>query len=106
VPVAALVGRLPARAKATGRLADVDILRGAQWIEGLVAAPNTLKLLSGTAEVQTVDGAKFVLADGNSLHLRLSGNAPELRVYVETASAATAQILLQNAMIEARNALR
>lgn len=106
VPVAGLVGRLPARAKATGRLADVDILRGAQWIEGLVAAPNTLKLLSGTAEVQTVDGAKFVLADGNSLHLRLSGNAPELRVYVETASTATAQILLQNAMIEARNALK
>ncbi len=38
------------------------------------------------------------------LHLRLSGNAPELRVYVETASN-TAQILLQNAMIEARNTL-
>jgi len=106
VTVAELVGRLPARAKATGRLADVDTSRGARWIEGLVAAPNTLQLLSNTAQVETVDGAKFVLADGNSLHLRLSGNAPELRVYVETSSAASAQSLLQNAMSEARNALR
>ena len=103
--VADLVGKLPARAKATGRIADVDTLRGARWIEGLVAAPNTLKLLSSTAQVETVDGAKFVLADGNSLHLRLSGNAPELRLYVETSSAASAAILLKNAMIEARNAL-
>ena len=103
--VADLVRKLPARAKATGRIADVDTSRGARWIEALVAAPNTLKLLSGTAQVETVDGAKFVLADGNSLHLRLSGNAPELRVYVETSSASSAQNLLQNAMIEARNAL-
>ncbi len=105
VAVSEMVAKLPARAKATGRLADVDTSRGARWIEGLVAAPNTLKLLRETAEVQTVDGAKFVLADGNSLHLRLSGNAPELRVYVETSNAASAQTLLQNAMIEARNAL-
>ncbi|RYE84928.1 MAG: phosphomannomutase, partial [Hyphomicrobiales bacterium] len=67
--------------------------------------PNTLKILRGTAEVETTDGAKFVLSDGNSLHLRLSGNAPELRVYVETSTPATAQALLHNAMAEARNAL-
>lgn len=100
-----IVGTLPARAKATGRLADVDIGRSQLWIEKLVAAPKSLTLLDKTEEVQTVDGAKFVLADGNSLHLRLSGNAPELRVYVETASAASAQILLESAMREARNAL-
>lgn len=105
-PVAALVARLPARAKATGRIADVDTQRGRKWIDALVARPDALQLLSQTEDIQTVDGAKFVLADGNSLHLRLSGNAPELRVYVETSSPATARILLQNAMDEARIALK
>jgi phosphomannomutase len=105
VSVAELVATLPARAKATGRIADVDTQRGRVWIEQLVASPKSLELLDKTEDVQTVDGAKFMLADGNSLHLRLSGNAPELRVYVESSNDATAQILLQNAMAEARAAL-
>lgn len=105
VQVADLVAELPPRAKATGRIADVDTLRSARWIETLVATPSRLQALRTTAEIQTVDGAKFVLADGDSLHLRLSGNAPELRVYVETSTPASAQILLQNVIAEARNAL-
>ncbi|HEY9010131.1 MAG TPA: phosphomannomutase [Devosia sp.] len=105
VPVADLVAELPARAKATGRISDVDTVRSAQWIDGLVATPHRLQALKNTAEIQTVDGAKFMLDDGNSLHLRLSGNAPELRVYVETSTPASAQILLQNVIAEARDAL-
>ena len=85
-PVSALVAGLPARAKATGRLADIDTHRSKAWIERLVASPGMLPLLRETQNIQTVDGAKFVLADGNSLHLRLSGNAPELRLYVETSN--------------------
>lgn len=104
--VAELVATLPARAKATGRIADVDTQRGRVWIEQLVASPKSLGLLDKTENIQTVDGAKFLLADGNSLHLRLSGNAPELRVYVESSSDDMAQILLQDAMAEARAALR
>lgn len=104
-PVAALVAQLPPRAKATGRIPEIDTARGRLWIEQLVAAPKRLALLEKTADIQTVDGAKFMLADGNSLHLRLSGNAPELRVYVETSTPATAQTLLQTAMAEARIAL-
>jgi phosphomannomutase len=104
-PVADLVARLPPRAKATGRIADVDTARGKVWIESLVTTPGRLTLLRNTADVETIDGAKFVLADGNSLHLRLSGNAPELRVYVETSNAASAQSLLRDAMAEARIAL-
>ena len=69
-----------------GRIADVDTQRGKVWIERLVASPKSLRLLDKTEDIQTVDGAKFMLADGNSLHLRLSGNAPELRVYVESSS--------------------
>ena len=104
-PVSALVAGLPARAKATGRLADIDTHRSKAWIERLVASPGMSPLLKETLNIQTVDGAKFVLIDGNSLHLRLSGNAPELRVYVETSSPASAQLLLRDAMAEARSAL-
>jgi phosphomannomutase len=103
--VSELVEKLPARAKATGRLADVDTQRSRAWIESLVAAPTRLRMLQKTADIQTVDGAKFVLTDGDSLHLRLSGNAPELRVYVETSNPDSARILLNNALEEARNAL-
>jgi phosphomannomutase len=104
-PVSALVAGLPPRAKATGRLPDIDTHRSKAWIERLVASPGMLPLLKETQNIQTVDGAKFVLVDGNSLHLRLSGNAPELRVYVETSSPDSAELLLRDAMAEARIAL-
>jgi phosphomannomutase len=103
--VSQLVADLPPRAKATGRLQDVDTRLSQIWIDRLVAAPSSWDLLRGTSSVQTVDGAKFMLEDGNSLHLRLSGNAPELRVYVETANPRSAEVLLQNALKKARTAL-
>lgn len=103
--VAQLVAELPPRAKATGRLQDVDTRLSQIWIDRLVETPASWDILAGTSHIQTVDGAKFTLSTGDSLHLRLSGNAPELRVYVETANAHSAESLLQNVLKTARIAL-
>ncbi|QEL25429.1 phosphomannomutase [Bosea sp. F3-2] len=40
------------------------------------------------------DGLRLTLADGGTVHFRASGNAPELRVYVEAATPALAEALL------------
>jgi len=48
----------------------------------------------GTVGVDAIDGVRFVLADGSVVHFRASGNAPELRCYVEAKDAARASALL------------
>ncbi len=42
--------------------------------------------------LETIDGVKLLFASGNAVHYRASGNAPELRCYVE----ATTQMKRQN----------
>lgn len=42
------------------------------------------------------DGLRLTLGDGATVHFRASGNAPELRVYVEAADQAGAEALLQD----------
>lgn len=47
------------------------------------------------AGVSAIDGVKVHFVEGGSMHFRASGNAPELRCYVEAASLAEAQRLLE-----------
>ena len=44
------------------------------------------------------DGLRLTLDDGMSIHFRASGNAPELRVYVEASSLEDAEALLREGM--------
>ena len=48
--------------------------------------------------IDTTDGTRVITARGDVIHFRRSGNAPELRCYVETGSAQATQALL-SAMI-------
>jgi len=105
VSLADLTQILPRRAKATGRVANIDTTQAQLWINGLIATPSALPQLVHTAKIETLDGAKFVLGDGSSLHFRLSGNAPELRCYVECDSPELARIGLEQALEQARLAL-
>ena len=50
------------------------------------------------AALNLTDGLRISLAGGGTLHLRPSGNAPELRVYVEGNDARAAESLLQTAL--------
>lgn len=51
------------------------------------------------AAVDHTDGVRITLVDGDILHLRPSGNAPELRIYTEAATAAASAAL--NARVRA-----
>jgi len=46
------------------------------------------------ADSSEIDGLRFVLASGDVIHYRPSGNAPELRCYTEASSPARADELL------------
>lgn len=57
------------------------------------------------ARLDLTDGLRMILTDGGVIHIRPSGNAPELRVYIETDSKAAAQALLGQALAQLRAAL-
>ena len=66
-----------------------------------------LSVFDGTAgEVDRTDGLRVTLADGRIVHLRPSGNAPELRFYAEAGSAAAAQATLATGLEALANALK
>ncbi|OYR08556.1 phosphomannomutase [Brucella thiophenivorans] len=55
---------------------------------------------------ETIDGVKLFFASGNAVHYRASGNAPELRCYVEAATEEKAAELLTIGLEIARNATK
>ncbi|WP_297970630.1 phosphomannomutase [uncultured Amaricoccus sp.] len=90
--LSALAGDLPERATDSGRLQEVDVAAAGRLLDGLAGSrAAATALLSGLAEgeltaVDTLDGVRMRLASGEIVHLRLSGNAPELRCYGEAAT--------------------
>jgi phosphomannomutase len=57
------------------------------------------------SSVDLTDGVRMVSSEGRVLHYRASGNAPELRCYVEAAGDAEAEALLATGLSRARNYL-
>lgn len=55
---------------------------------------------------ETIDGVKLFFATGNAVHYRASGNAPELRCYVEAATEEQAAQLLTMGLEIARKATK
>ena len=105
--VAGLVEALPARRTATDRLQDVpraasDVLVARLIAGDLSVLPDGLGELAG---VDTTDGARMTFESGVIVTLRPSGNAPELRVYVEAGSDAEARALLAEALERVRSAI-
>lgn len=54
------------------------------------------------AEVDRLDGVRMIGSDGAIVHFRASGNAPELRCYVEEMTEAHAKALLEMSLAKAR----
>lgn len=96
--LAELVATLPVRPALSDRLTEVPTERTQALLARLVedAAFQAAFLASvGTVEsLATIDGPRFVLAGGDVVHYRPSGNAPELRCYVEGATPERAAELL------------
>ena len=107
--LAALVDRLELPAARSDRLADVPPERGQAFLERLVASWGTssLSALAGGSDMNltTLDGPRVRFANGEILHYRGSGNAPELRCYVEAATEARAEVLLDEGLAIARRAI-
>ena len=102
VPVGDLAGDLPKRVMRADRLKDVAPEAGKRLVAEL-ATSGDLRARFGDdlmepATIDTTDGTRLVAKDGTIVHFRQSGNAPELRCYVETDSAKTTQAVLSMTM--------
>lgn len=90
VPLSGLLSGLPERFTASDRLTEIDTAISRELIEKLTDSPDQLltllKLDGELVGVNTIDGFRATLSSGNVVHLRPSGNAPELRCYVEAGS--------------------
>jgi phosphomannomutase len=93
VSVSRLLDGLPQRFTASDRLEDFPTALSKQHIGALIqggapviaqAFPN----LGAVRDVSTVDGLRITFASDEIVHLRASGNAPELRCYTEAATEA------------------
>ncbi len=104
-----LVAKLPARFTSSDRLANVDVAATRAHLAAIEARPQLAQKLLSTAkslvDVSTLDGLRLTFTNGDILHLRLSGNAPELRCYAEAASPEAAQQLVTTALCKVSDAI-
>jgi len=107
--VAALVASQPPRFTAADRLQEVPT----EVSKALVSELDTNKAkladfigkMDGVpAGIDRTDGLRITLTDGRIVHLRPSGNAPELRLYVEADSVDAARAALAQGLDVLRDA--
>ncbi|WP_226627661.1 phosphomannomutase [Alloyangia pacifica] len=63
------------------------------------------QLSAAEAACDLTDGVRMTLPDGRIVHVRPSGNAPELRLYVEASDRAGAEELMERGLVELRCAV-
>ncbi|MFB2721102.1 phosphomannomutase [Shewanella xiamenensis] len=98
-PLSNLIANLPQRYTASDRLQQVPTEWSRDFITKAALNPTELltKLGQGTRQIKSVDqtdGLRMQFVDGDIVHLRPSGNAPELRCYVESLEEGEAQQLV------------
>lgn len=83
------VEKLPRRFTASDRLQNISRRKSTELIKKLKIDASVFLLKVGyqeTYKIDETDGLRIMLKSGDTLHLRPSGNAPELRCYVESSS--------------------
>lgn len=98
-PISPLVSALPQRYSYSDRIKNFEtehsqsiLSRGQEDMLYLLAQLGFQDVV--VANVDITDGLRITFADNRIIHLRPSGNAPELRCYAESATAAEAQELV------------
>ncbi len=91
VPVAQLPASLPPRYTASDRIQNFATASSRELLQQLADSEAALRdflapLGVAPASIDQTDGLRITLDNGEIVHLRPSGNAPELRCYAETAS--------------------
>ncbi|MDR1924380.1 MAG: phosphomannomutase [Planctomycetaceae bacterium] len=102
VPLSGLVNHLPRRSVMSDRLRNFPTDLAQREIDELASSPETVQLVfASLGELVTydlTDGIRVVFGDGDIVHLRPSGNAPELRCYAESVTKERATTLLCKTM--------
>jgi phosphomannomutase len=96
-----IVAELPLQHAIADRLQDVPGERSDAFLRRLETDRDFAEAFfapHGIADLSTIDGLQFRTRSGDMVHFRASGNAPELRCYVEGSSPDVAQSLLDWAM--------
>lgn len=103
VKVSELPGSLPARFTASDRIQSFPTELSRKLIEGFAESYDAFEKVFGdicgapAAQDQT-DGLRVTLKSGEIVHLRPSGNAPELRCYAEAGSQDRAEYLVEECL--------
>lgn len=89
--ISELVKVLPSRFTSSNRIQNFATKKSQQILEKATTRPHMLLQLIGFDDVNVVsvdikDGLRMILESGDIVHLRPSGNAPELRCYAESDS--------------------
>jgi phosphomannomutase len=113
-PVSGLLATLPARFTASDRIKDFPVAASAALLARFNAGNATADrhavenvfgdLCGRVAGLDRTDGLRAVFVNGEVIHLRPSGNAPELRCYTEAATEARARGLNREALALLRGA--
>ncbi|MEL6841106.1 MAG: phosphomannomutase, partial [Pseudomonadota bacterium] len=101
--LAARVEAEPARFTAADRLQEVPLAAAQRFVQSLLDdAENRAAFLtdlgSSECDLNLTDGVRITLVDGRIVHIRPSGNAPELRLYVEADSTTAADATLKEGL--------
>ncbi|WP_413493773.1 phosphomannomutase [Shewanella baltica] len=99
-PISQLVAQLPSIFTASDRLQKFERERSLALIEQGIALPKSFLAKLSLAQfevlsIDTTDGLRMTLSNGDVVHLRPSGNAPELRCYAQSKSVEAAQLLVE-----------
>ena len=104
--LSALVRQLPARYTASDRDVSFAQARSVALLDKLRSLPQDQLMdafgLGEVARVDETDGTRLTFVGGEIVHLRPSGNAPELRCYAESATEARAAELVAHGLRVAR----
>lgn len=86
-----MVATLPSRFMKADRVKEVPADRAAPFLHAIETSQSFRSsfspLIAEPESISTVDGVRMAFANGDTVHFRQSGNAPEMRIYVETDSA-------------------
>ena len=103
ITLSALMANLPARYTVSDRLQSIPSVVSALWLANWQGSPEALCIIDSALEkvsqLDTTDGLRVIFQNGEVIHLRASGNAPELRCYVESGELKRAKQLLRQAFI-------
>lgn len=101
--ISSLLSNLPQRYTASNRLQDFPTANSKALLDSLQTDKSAYRDLLGAemadlAHTDTTDGLRLSFENGEIIHLRPSGNAPELRCYAEANSIEQAEALVNKTL--------